>query len=93
MKITEWKKKVEKKLQCENQSFLRVKVSPGMAKNEIAEILEDSENTVKIRIAAPPEKGKANSELCKFLADYFDCRCQILSGQTHSLKLIQLDRN
>jgi uncharacterized protein (TIGR00251 family) len=42
-----------------------VKVVPGSSKNAIAGLLGD---TLKVNIAAPPEKGKANRQLLKLLA-------------------------
>ena len=44
---------------------LRVKVIPRSAKTEI--VGEMADGTLKIKIAAPPEKGKANEELIRFL--------------------------
>ncbi len=48
--------------------YLRIKVIPRSPKNEIVETMKDDsgEETIKIRIKAPPEKGKANTELIKF---------------------------
>ena len=48
---------------------LRVKVIPRSAKNEIVGELADG--TLKVKIAAPPDKGKANDELVAFLAGHF----------------------
>ena len=45
---------------------LRVKVIPRSPKSEITGQMADG--TLKIKIAAPPEKGKANDALCAFLA-------------------------
>ena len=68
---------------------LRVKVIPRSAKTEIAGTMADG--TVKIRIAAPPEKGKANDELIRFLAAHYGVsRVEIISGHTASLKMVRL---
>jgi uncharacterized protein (TIGR00251 family) len=68
---------------------LRVKVIPRSAKTEIAGTMADG--TLKIRIAAPPEKGKANDELIRFLAAYYGVkRVEIISGHTASLKMVRL---
>lgn len=45
-----------------------MKVVPKSSKTEFAGFLPDG--TWKIRIAAAPEKGKANIALCEFLAEY-----------------------
>jgi len=52
-----------------------------------------ADGTLKIRIAAPPEKGKANTELIKFLSKHFDLpknQITIISGKTEPLKLIKI---
>ena len=68
---------------------LRVKVIPRSAKTEIAGTMADG--TLKIRIAAPPEKGKANDELARFLAAHYGvARVEIISGHTASLKIVRL---
>ena len=74
-----------------NPDYLRIKVLPKSPKNEVVDILDD--NTVKIRIKAVPEKGKANKELIKFLSKELDLpkeRVQIISGKTDSVKLIKI---
>jgi uncharacterized protein (TIGR00251 family) len=55
----------ESKANAENHFYLRVKVLPKSSKNEVVDIMDDE--TIKIRIKAVPEKGKANIELVKFL--------------------------
>ena len=71
--------------------YLRIKVTPKSAKNEITEILDD--DTIKIRIKAVPEKGKANKELIQFLGEILGIdkdQITILSGKTEQLKLIKI---
>jgi uncharacterized protein (TIGR00251 family) len=66
---------------------LRVKVIPRSAKTEIVGTMADG--TLKIRIAAPPEKGKANAELIRFLAAHYGAsRVEIVSGHTAALKMV-----
>lgn len=77
---------------------MRVKVIPRSNKNEVVEIMKDEEGeeTWKIRIKAPPEKGRANKELIKFLSRHFDTPKQnisIISGHTTPLKLIKIHYN
>lgn len=72
---------------------LRIKVIPKSAANAIVGFLD--EDTLKIRIAATPEKGKANAELIKFLADEFGLakeKVEIISGKSDPLKLVRLER-
>jgi uncharacterized protein (TIGR00251 family) len=52
-----------------------------------------ADGTLKIRIAAPPEKGKANDELCGFLAHHYGvpkANVRVLSGHTAPLKLVHI---
>jgi uncharacterized protein len=75
-------------------TYLQIKVIPKSPKTEFIEKMAD--DTLKIRIAAPPEKGKANAELIKFLAKEFSCpkgQIKIISGQTDQRKLVRIPDN
>ena len=70
--------------------YLKVKVLPKSPKTELVDTMADG--TLKIRVAAPPEKGKANQQLIKFLAGRLDIKnnaVSIISGQTNPVKNIQ----
>jgi len=59
---------------------LRIYCQPRASKTEIVGFHGDA---LKVRLAAPPVEGQANTELCKFLARYFGVvrqNVQILSG-------------
>lgn len=74
------------------KEYLRIKVRPKSSKNEVTEILDDE--TIKIRIKAVPENGKANEELIKFLAKELDIQksqISIISGKSEPLKLIKIN--
>ncbi|MFH1089278.1 MAG: DUF167 domain-containing protein [Candidatus Uhrbacteria bacterium] len=49
--------------------LLTIHATPNAKKTEITGWLDD--NTVKIKIAAPPRDGKANQELIRFLAEHY----------------------
>lgn len=71
--------------------YLRIKVRPSAVKSEVKEIMEDE--TIKIAISAPPEKGKANEELLRFLARIFDVsknNVKIISGKSERIKLVKI---
>lgn len=71
--------------------YFRIKVIPKSQKNEWVEPLADG--TLKIRIAAPPEKGKANAELIKFLSKKWNVpphSIHIISGKSDPIKLIKI---
>ncbi|MBU1089524.1 DUF167 domain-containing protein [Patescibacteria group bacterium] len=72
---------------------LRVKVIPRSVENAIVGFLD--EETLKIRVAAVPEKGKANKELIAFLAAEFKVpreNIEIISGAGDPLKLIRIEK-
>ena len=72
---------------------LRVKVIPKSSKTELAGYLPDG--TWKVKVAAAPEKGKANAALCEYLARKFGVaksRVRIVSGETSYLKRVQIDQ-
>lgn len=82
------------KIELPKSDYLRIKVIPRSAKNEVVEIMEDEtgEKTIKIRIKAIPEKGKANAELIKFLSKELSLpkdQISILSGKQDQLKLLK----
>jgi uncharacterized protein (TIGR00251 family) len=70
---------------------LSVRVIPRANRNEIVEILSDQ--TVKIRLKAPPVEGKANEELINFLSKILDIpksNFEIVGGKTGRDKLISI---
>ena len=60
---------------------VRVKVIPRSPRTEFAGEMADG--TLKVRVAAPPEKGKANDALCAFLAAHYSVD-NVWSGQTYT---------
>lgn len=71
---------------------LRVKVIPRSPRTEFAGEMADG--TLKVRLAAAPEKGKANEALCVFLAAHYRVpreRVAVISGQTAARKLVRID--
>lgn len=71
--------------------YLRLKITPKSPRSTWGETLADE--TIKVRIAAPAEKGKANAELIKFLSKEFGvgrANITIVAGKTDHLKLIKI---
>lgn len=71
---------------------IKVKVTPSSPKNEITGFMADG--SVKIRIHATPEQGKANAQLIKFLSEELDIpteNIEIISGHTSSRKELIID--
>ena len=70
---------------------LSVKVVPGASRTEIAGWLGES---LKIRVAAPPEGGKANQAVLAILAEVLSVQLsqmEIISGQTQPRKVIAIE--
>lgn len=71
---------------------LRVKVIPKSSKTELAGVLPDG--TWRVKVAAAPEKGKANRALCEFIAEKLGVpksNVRIVSGETSQLKRVRVD--
>ncbi len=70
---------------------MAIKVTPNAGRNEIVGI---KEGVVYIKVAAPPDKGKANKELVDFLSDKLGIRksaALIVKGQTSRHKTIVIE--
>jgi uncharacterized protein (TIGR00251 family) len=66
-------------------------VTARSARSEIVGELVDG--TLKVKIAAPPERGKANQALIALLAGHYGVprtAVTIVSGHTASLKLVRI---
>jgi uncharacterized protein (TIGR00251 family) len=69
-----------------------VKVIPKSAKTELTGYLPDG--TWKVKVAAAPEKGKANQALCAFLAERLGVapsKIRIVTGESSRLKRIRVE--
>ena len=84
---------IEKFRQC-GEIYLRVRVRPGALTTAISGVIKaEDEETVKVDIAAPAEKGKANQELIYFLAKTFSTTrglVKIISGAGERVKLVKI---
>lgn len=70
---------------------LTVRVTPRARRDEVAGILEDG--TLRIRVAAPPVEGKANTALLAFLAKVLGVRktrLEIVAGEKGLDKIISI---
>jgi len=67
---------------------ITVKVVPGSSRTAIGGIMGES---LKVKVAAPPEKGKANKALIDFLAKKAGVKrgnVSIAAGQTSEIKQV-----
>ncbi len=69
-----------------------VLVEPGAGRDRL---YGEHDGRLKLSVTAPPEKGKANKAVCKFLAAELGLRrsqVQILSGHKVRLKEVLIER-
>ncbi|MDR0645150.1 MAG: DUF167 domain-containing protein [Treponema sp.] len=70
--------------------FLDIKATPGSSRTEIVGVIGDR---LYVKIASAPENGKANAELCAFLAKRLDCAKKdvvLKFGEKSRLKTVAL---
>lgn len=70
---------------------VRVKVIPRSSRSGMAGELADG--TLKVKVMAVPERGKANAELCRVLAEHYgvaESAVTVVSGHTSALKLVRV---
>lgn len=70
--------------------LITLKVVPGSSRTELAGLHGDM---LKMKVAAPPEKGKANRSIVNFLCDKLQLKknaVYIQTGQTSCIKKIML---
>ena len=70
---------------------LAIKVVPGASRSAISGWLGEE---LKIRVAAPPEKGKANREIIRLLGAALKlpaAQLSIVAGQTSPRKTVKLE--
>lgn len=71
--------------------LLTVYVKPSARENKILEWLD--EDTLKVSVTAPPQKGKANKAVIKLLADELNLAksdIEIVRGHTTRMKHISI---
>ncbi|HVV36848.1 MAG TPA: DUF167 domain-containing protein [Acidimicrobiales bacterium] len=72
-------------------AVLRLHVQPGAGRTAIVGRHGDA---VKVRVAAPPEGGRANDAVVALIASTFDVKLAqvtLLSGQSSRAKRVQID--
>jgi uncharacterized protein (TIGR00251 family) len=70
---------------------IKISVRPNAPKNEIS---EGPDGILKLRITAPPEHGKANAEICRFLARALKLppgSVFLKTGHSSKPKIIEID--
>jgi uncharacterized protein YggU (UPF0235/DUF167 family) len=72
-------------------TYVRIKAVPKQPKTELFARMDDG--TWKIRVAAVPEKGKANLEIIRYLSEitgFAKSRFEIVSGAGDVFKLVKI---
>ena len=70
--------------------LIRVKAVPGASRDEIAGPLGDR---LKVRVAAPPEGGKANKAICRLIAKQLGAPAksvEVIAGPTNPEKTVRV---
>lgn len=66
---------------------LRIKVIPRARKTELVGMMDDG--ALKVRVAAVPEDGKANTELCRHLGEIYGGEWEVIAGNTGTRKVVR----
>ena len=77
--------------QSTNAIHIKVKAVPGSTRNEIVGPLGDR---LKVRVAAPPEGGKANKAICTLIAKALVVKTNqvmVLTGKSSAQKTIEVE--
>jgi uncharacterized protein len=72
--------------------FLKVRVQPNAPRNAVTGFMAD--DTLKVKVAAPPLDGRANERLIEYLADCLTVRKSALTirtGETGRNKLVAIE--
>ena len=70
---------------------LAVKVVPRASKSEVVGMMSDG--ALKVKLAAVPEKGRANEELCAVLARHYGVPVrdvEVIAGATSTRKRVRI---
>lgn len=80
-------------LEKNGEVYLKVKAIPGAPRTEVKGEMADG--TIKISVAAAPERGRANAALLDFFAEYFDVPKKgalIIAGASGRTKLVKIKK-
>ena len=75
----------------ENKARVSVRVHPNAARNEVVDFIDGG---LRVKVSAPPVKGKANKELIALLSQVLGVHknsVSIIKGHTSRSKIIAID--
>ena len=87
MDWTQWQAQLAK----DKSVSLRIKVIPKSPRTEVIGLMMDG--AIKVKVAAVPEKGKANAALCDYLAGVFGVpkrNVAVIAGETSHNKMVRI---
>jgi uncharacterized protein (TIGR00251 family) len=91
MELEDFLAKSREILQKEGILYLSLKIIPNSQITKFAELMQGEEDVLKIRVAAIPEKGKANKEIIRFLKKEFSAKkVEIVLGVVSVQKLVKI---
>ena len=79
------------RLRRERTLTLALKVVPKASRDEVVGVQEDG--SLKVKVTAAPERGRANAAVCELLAEVFGVpkrNVEILRGDTSTSKLVRI---
>lgn len=82
---------LRRKLRAEGRLTLNVKAVPRSSRDEIAGVQPDG--SLKVKVTAVPEKGKANAAICELLAECFNVprrNVEVTRGRSSAQKVVTL---
>jgi uncharacterized protein (TIGR00251 family) len=84
---------LRRKLQRDGSLVLDIKVVPRARSSEVSALMADG--SLKVKVTAAPEKGKANDEVCAVLAAFLGVprrNVEVILGQTSRQKRVRILR-
>jgi len=76
--------------ECDGGVLVRIHAQPGARRSQIVGLHGDA---IKVKLAAPPVDGRANGELCRFLAAALGARSgavELVSGESNRAKRVRI---
>ncbi len=71
-------------------TLVRVRVNPGARETAVRGV-DEWRGVLEIDVSEPPEKGRANKELIRFLKDKTGADVKLLSGETSREKTLLIE--
>ncbi len=85
----------KERLRNEGLLYLNIKVIPKAQQTQLVELMKgpEGEDILKVKVAAVPEKGKANTVLCEYFVKYLGVsksQVSVVRGQSSQRKVLKI---